>query len=116
MALAARSVLQVKAWPHGLLGRVAYRVAIWRGTSRIVGLFSQELVRRIPLPWDHQLVMVARGLQITGIVTCLLNERPLETCDCFVDLVLTEGKEKLEALANRAAGDWSRLGEVSVQT
>jgi hypothetical protein len=109
LARMARSALDGKDWLHGWVGKVVVFIMELFGLPRIVCLFGREIAKRIPLPWDHQLVVVARGMQIAGIVICVLNGRDLGKCSCFVDVVIAEGKERLQQLMVKAAGDWREL-------
>ena len=40
------------------------------------------------------MVAAARTIQLAGIVLCLMDERDLTRCQCFIDLALAETKER----------------------
>jgi hypothetical protein len=62
----------------------------------------------VPLPFvDHYAVIAARGLQVAGIVMCVLHRQPVVSCACFKDVVMAEGKERMNAMLVAAADDWS---------
>ena len=46
----------------------------------------------IPLPMDAKMVSVARGIQVAGILLCVIDNRDLTKCECFIDLAKTESK------------------------
>jgi hypothetical protein len=54
---------------------------------------------------------VARGIQITGIVLCLMDGRDLTQCECFIDLALAETKERVSRILEAALSDWAKLAE-----
>lgn len=71
---------------------------------------TEELAANIPLgPIDAKMVAVARGVQVTGIVLCLIDGRELTECRCFVDLALSETKERVKAILIAAMSDWRGL-------
>ncbi len=112
LARLARMTLRGKDWVHGRIGLLAGSLLEWIGTPRIAQVFGRELAKRIPMPWDHQCIVLARGMQIAGIVICVLNDRGLARCDCFVDVVITEGKERVEELMQKAAESWLQLDQL----
>jgi len=57
-----------------------------------------------------QAQVVARGVQITGILVCMAAGRELDQCQCFADLALTETKERVKRIL-KAADDWVRLAD-----
>jgi hypothetical protein len=109
LARLARRALNGMDWLHGWVARIVVFLLELFGLPRIVCLFGRTLAKRIPLPGGHELKMVARGMQIAGIVICILDGRDLRKCSCFVDVVLEEGKERLQRLMEKAAGDWRDL-------
>jgi hypothetical protein len=104
--------LKGKDWVHDRIGQMAGSLLEWLGTPRIARAFGRELAKRIPMPWEHQCIVVARGMQIAGIVICVLNDRDLTRCDCFVDIVIGEGKERVEELLRKAAENWRHLDQL----
>ncbi|MER0243496.1 hypothetical protein AAHZ94_16040 [Streptomyces sp. HSW2009] len=109
IARLARSILNGKDQLHAAVGRFAAGFFAALGRPRIERVFAQELASRIPLPIDAQLTAAARGLQIAGIYTCLVNGHPLADCACLHDVLTTEGKERLHQLVRGATGDWQNL-------
>lgn len=109
LARLARRALNGMDWLHGWVARIVVFILELFGLPRIVCRFGRTLAKRIPLPGGHELKMVARGMQIAGIVICMLDGRDLRKCSCFVDVVLEEGKERLQRLMEKAAGDWRDL-------
>ncbi|MBF9134237.1 hypothetical protein I0C86_35680 [Plantactinospora sp. S1510] len=101
-----------KDWLHGRIGDLAGFLLDLIGTPRVVRMFGKEIAKRIPLPWDQQLVAVSRGMQIAGIVVCVINGRDLAKCECFVDVVVNEGKERVRQLMEWAAKDWRNLEQL----
>jgi hypothetical protein len=71
--------------------------------------FAEELASNIPLPSDVKMVAVARGLQIAGVLLCVMDGRDLTKCECFIDLALTETRERLNQILSGAASDWANL-------
>lgn len=112
LARLARAALDGKDWLHGRIGALVEYLLLLLQAPRIVRLFGKEIARRFPLPLDHQLIVVARGMQLAGIVICALNGRDLAKCECFVDLVLREGKERVVQLLYRASGDWREFDQL----
>lgn len=114
LARLARYTLQGKDWIHGLVGKLAVRIMELFGMPPIVRLFGEEVAKRLPLPWDHQLVAVARGMQVAGVLICIINGRDLMKCECFRDVVIDEGKERLKQLMQKATQDWRNLGDLAL--
>ena len=70
---------------------------------------AKELAKKIPIPViDEKTAVVARGLQMIGISLCLARGIPLERCQCFIDLALTETKEQVKEKLAAALGDWAK--------
>ncbi|WP_326560021.1 hypothetical protein [Micromonospora sp. NBC_01796] len=109
LARLARAALDGKDWLHGRIGDLVGLLLELLGTPRVARDFGKEVAKRIPLPWDQQLVAVARGMQIAGIAVCVVNGRNLAKCDCFIDVVVNEGKERVRQLMEWAAKDWRNL-------
>ncbi len=55
---------------------------------------------------DEQAVVVARGLQMIGILLCLSQGTPLNQCQSFIDLALAETKERVKQILVGAMDDW----------
>jgi hypothetical protein len=109
LAELARAILKGKEQLHDVVSRTAGGLLGLLGRPRIERVFAQELVRRIPLPWDAQLAAAARGLQIAGIYVCLVGNRELTDCACLKDVLKVEGKERVKKLIQGAAEDWKSL-------
>jgi hypothetical protein len=63
--------------------------------------FTEELASNIPLPIDAKMIAVARGVQIAGVLLCVMDNRDLATCKCFIDLALAETKERVNQQSQR---------------
>ena len=82
LARMARAILDAKDQVHKLAGDLAGRAASVAGVRGAPLDFTKELARNIPIvPLDAKMTAVARGIQITGIVLCLMDERDLTQCD-----------------------------------
>ncbi|MFV2105094.1 hypothetical protein [Micromonospora sp. LOL_015] len=112
LARLARAALDGKDWLHGLIGDLVGFLLELLSTPRVARAFGKEIAKRIPLPWDQQLVAVSRGMQIAGIAVCMINGRDLLKCECFVDVVVNEGKERVRQLMDWAAKDWRNLEQL----
>jgi hypothetical protein len=74
------------------------------------GALLAPLASKIPLALiDAKMVAVARGIQITGILLCVLDSRELTRCQCFIDLALAETKEQVKKILVAAMSDWTGL-------
>ncbi|MFC4565640.1 hypothetical protein ACFO4E_27600 [Nocardiopsis mangrovi] len=116
LAVLARSILQGKDDLHSRIGWLAESVAAYFGRPPLERKLAQHLAERIPIPSiDEPLVAVSRGLQMTGIAICLPTEPGLVRCACFIDVVLTEGRERVKSIIATAAGDWAGLNGLTAQ-
>jgi hypothetical protein len=61
------------------------------------------------VPIDAKAIAIARGLQISGIVLCLMDNKDLTKCECFTDLALAETKERVKQILVAGMSDWSDL-------
>ncbi len=77
--------------------------------DRLVRLFGRELASTIPLPHEAQVVAMARGVQITGILLCVINGDDLRSCQCFIDLALAEAETTVERILMAGMDDWTGL-------
>ena len=109
LAEAANDLLRGSQKIHRFLGFLAARGIRFLGGSDAVQAFVQELVAAIPLPTDAKFVAAARGLQVTGVLLCVMNDRDLRRCECFIDLALNETKAQVKKILIMAMGDWARL-------
>ena len=104
----AKDILGGKKTLHDLVGSVASRVTGWFGGSAVEQAVVRELAKRIPIPGvDQKAAAVARGLQVIGIVLCLSVGSPLNRCQSFIDLALTETKERVKQILVGAMDDWT---------
>jgi hypothetical protein len=71
--------------------------------------FTEELISNIPLPFDAKTIAVARGVQVAGILLCVMDNRDLTKCECFIDLALAETKERVNQILIAATSDWAGL-------
>ena len=53
---------------------------------------------------------MARGVQVAGIVLCVMDDRELTECLCFIDLALAETKDRAGQILVAAMSDWTGLG------
>lgn len=88
-----------------------------RRTEALQRALARKLFEALPVPGiTEHLVTVGRGLQITGIVLCVLQDYDLRQCACFEDLVNEQGKQFTRQLIQIAMGDWKDLGEWQVES
>jgi hypothetical protein len=57
------------------------------------------------------MIAAARTIQMAGIVLCLMDQRDLTRCQCFIDLALAETKERASQILETALGNLTRLAE-----
>ena len=106
----ARAILDGKKRLHSWIGKTAGFVASLMGANGVVRLLADEIASHVPLPFvDDNATIAARGVQITGIVMCVVQGRDLTECACFRDVVIEEGKERVKELLAEALADWSGL-------
>jgi hypothetical protein len=105
----AQSILKTKAMIHKEVGGIFGRASQALGASDPVQAFADELASNIPLPGEAQAVAIARGLQVAGILLCVMDGRELTKCECFIDLALAETKERVNQILVAAISDWTRL-------
>lgn len=80
------------------------------GADETVRAFAEELASNIPLgSADAKMVAVARGMQVAGILLCVMDGKDLTDCECFVDLALAETKERVNQILVTATSSWSGL-------
>jgi hypothetical protein len=117
LARIARSILDAKKQIHKLAGRLSGRAVSALGAGDAARAFTEELVSNIPIePIDAKMVAVARGVQIAGILLCVMDNRDLTKCQCFIDLALAETKERVNQILVAAMSDWTGLGRFAPQT
>lgn len=80
------------------------------GADGLARTFAEELASNIPFgPLDAKMVGAARGVQVAGILLCVMDNRDLATCECFIDLALAETKVRVNQILVAAMSDWSGL-------
>jgi hypothetical protein len=109
IAALARALLDGKEKLHDLIGEAGGWLAERLGGQSLERIAAKELAKKIPIPViDEKTAVVARGLQMIGISLCLARGIPLERCQCFIDLALTETKEQVKEKLAAALGDWAQ--------
>jgi hypothetical protein len=104
----AKSLLDGKKALHDFIGSVASRLTGWVEGQAVERAVARELAQRIPIPvLDQKTVVVARGLQMIGILLCLSQGIPLNRCQSFIDLALAETKERVKQILVGAMDDWT---------
>jgi hypothetical protein len=97
------------------VGRSSGWIAGLWGANDFTRAFASGLAANIPLgPIDAKAVAVARGLQISGIILCIMDNKDLTECECFIDLALTETKERVQQILVAGMSDWSGLARFTV--
>ncbi|WP_341715810.1 hypothetical protein QQG74_17340 [Micromonospora sp. FIMYZ51] len=109
LARLAEAILTGKRMLHNLVGAIAAWLASLLGGDRVVQAFARQLAANIPLPPDAKMVAAARGLQVTGVLLCLVNGDDLTRCQCFIDLALEETKTQVKKILLAALEDWTAL-------
>ena len=113
LAQMARTILKAKDQVHQLAAELASQAASVAGVRGAALDFTRELVKRIPiLPVDAKLTAAARAIQMAGIALCLIEGRPLTKCDCFIDLALTETKERVSQILQTRLANWAELARI----
>lgn len=114
LARMARTILKTKDRLHDLAAELAGDAVSVAGVHGPALDFTKELVRRIHIPvLDTKMVAAARTIQMAGIVLCLMDDRDLTRCQCFIDLALAETKERASQIMEAALGNLTRLAEFS---
>ncbi|MFF0318806.1 hypothetical protein ACFYPH_29710 [Micromonospora sp. NPDC005252] len=109
LAEMAAAILTGKKLLHDVVGAIAAWFVSLLGGDRIVQAFARQLATNIPLPPDTKMVAAARGLQVTGVLLCIVNGDDLTRCQCFIDLALEETKTQVKKILLAAMEDWSAL-------
>lgn len=101
---------------HDWLGSFVSWILSLIGVGAAAREFAGELASNIPIPpIDAKIVAVARGIQVTGILLCVVRDENLTRCQCFIDLALVEAKTRVRKILVTAMGDWTRLAEFSLK-
>jgi hypothetical protein len=111
LAQLAAAILAGKKKLHDLVGAVAAWLVSLLGGDRVVQSFARQLASNIPLPPDAKMVAAARGLQVIGVLLCILNGDELTRCECFIDLALEETKTQVKKILLAAIEDWIGLAQ-----
>jgi len=102
--------LETKAQLHKTVGKLfgwAIGAIAADDTARA---FAKELASSIPLgPVDAKMVAVARGVQVAGVLLCVMDAGDLTECACFIDLALAETKERVNQILVSAMSSWAGL-------
>lgn len=61
------------------------------------------------------MIAVARGVQVAGILLCVMDDRELAKCECFRDLALAETKERVKQILMAGMSDWTNLARFRPQ-
>lgn len=115
LARLARSLLEANTQIHKTVGTLFGWAADTLGASGAARAFTEELASSIPLPIDAKMIAVARGIQIAGILLCVMDNRDMTKCDCFIDLALAETKERVNEILVAAMSDWTSLARFRLQ-
>jgi hypothetical protein len=109
LARIARRLLDGKQQVHSFLGGLAAWALSGLGADDAAQAFADEVVASIPLPFDAKIIAAGRGLQLTGILLCVVNGDDLAQCQCFIDPALTETKTQVRKILVVAIDDWAQL-------
>lgn len=109
LAELARNFLGLKDEIHGIFGWLASGVLALFGAGDAARALASELISHLPLPMDAKIIAAARGVQVTGILLCVVNGDDLDSCQCFIDLALDLTKTQVKKLLLVAAHDWTKL-------
>ena len=115
LARIAKSILDTKKQIHRTVGTLFGWTADALGASGAGRAFTEELASSIPLPIDAKMIAVARGIQVAGILLCVMDNRDLTKCECFIDLALAETKERVNQILIAAMSDWTSLARFRPQ-
>jgi hypothetical protein len=110
LARIAAALLQGRLEIHRLVGQTSGFLTVRFGADEPVRAFIEELASNIPLgPIDVKTVAVARGIQVAGILLCLMDGRKLTRCQCFIDLAIAETKERVDQILVASMSNWINL-------
>jgi hypothetical protein len=112
LARAAAALLEGKKKLHAFVGSVGARAMSALNVEPIAVAVARQLAARIPIPLlDAKVVTVARAMQIIGIAMCVSQRRPLERCQCFIDLSQTETQNVIKRVLEDMLRDITRIPE-----
>jgi hypothetical protein len=113
LARLAQEILALKQQVHDFLGSLVRWILDLAGVGATAREFGGELAANIPIaPLDVKMVAVAQGVQVAGIVVCVLNGQEVTHCQCFIDLALMETKTQVKKILLAAMGDWRQLADL----
>jgi hypothetical protein len=113
----AKKLLEGKQALHDLVGSAAGWFARRVGLEPIERAVVRELAKRIPIPViDEKTIVVARGLQMIGILLCLSQGIPMNRCQSFIDLALAETKERVKQILTDAMEEWATRNPALLRT
>jgi hypothetical protein len=115
LARIARAILEAKTQIHKAVGKLFGWAAGALGAGDPARAFTEELMSNIPLPIDAKMIAVARGVQVAGILLCVMDDRDLTECECFIDLALAETMERVKQILVAAMSDWAGLARFRPQ-
>ncbi|HUN36175.1 MAG TPA: hypothetical protein VMU95_29610 [Trebonia sp.] len=118
LARTARLILEAKTQVHKAAGKLLGWAVGALGGGNAARAFAEELASNVPLPMDAKMIAVARGVQVTGILLCAMDDRELTKSECFIDLALAETMERVKGILVAAMSDWvslARFGPVAGQ-
>jgi len=52
------------------------------------------------------MIAAARGVQVAGILLCILDDRELTKCEFFIDLAVAETTARVKQILVAAMSDW----------
>jgi hypothetical protein len=110
LARTARLILEAKKQVHKGVGKLFGWGIRGLGGGDGARAFAEELASNIALPIDAKMIAVARGVQVAGILLCVMDGRDLTKCECFIDLALAETRERVKQILVAAMSDWVNLG------
>jgi hypothetical protein len=111
LAEISRQIIAAKDQLHAWLGGLVSWLLALLGIGNDVRDFVRELAASIPIPFiDVKAIAVARGVQVSGILLCVMQGDDLTECQCFIDLALTETKTRVKKILAAAGEDWVNLG------
>jgi hypothetical protein len=117
LARLAAAVLEGRQKLHELAGRSFGWLTGRLGAGDVTRAFAAELAANISLgPIDAKAIALARGLQVSGVVLCVMDQNDLTKCQCFIDLALAETKERVQAILVAGMSDWAVLARFSPRT
>jgi hypothetical protein len=112
LARLAKAILYGRDRLHQWVGTFVAWILSLIGIGAVAREFAGELASNIPIPMlDAKALAVSRGLQVTGILLCVVRDDELAGCQCFIDLALVEAKTRVKKILITAMDDWVRLAE-----